>query len=315
MSIPGVYVYDNSGNLSEIARLLKEHWELPFTEQINRDVFALNRFKRRQGVGREVMWKLHVGGNNSVGSYAEHDSFRPAGRQEYVEARSFFTMNRVIVEVTGLAEAATRGQGGFFEVLGEEMRQGLEDLKNEINRQLLAQTKTNPTDLDSVPIIVDRTATGDVYAGIQRSQSYWGPAILHNGGTARSLTIALMQQMRILLGSTARNANTTAIWAAPKHFYQYGDLLSMFRRYVNPTTMDGGYPALEFESIPVIQVKNLPEGSIYFLDESEWFYYVLENFRTDEKNVDKDARRFVISHYSQLVCKALAKQGRIKDLN
>jgi hypothetical protein len=79
--------------------------------------------------------------------------------------------------------------------------------------------------------------------------------------------------------------------------------------------MDGGYPALEFESIPVIQVKNLPEGSIYFLDESEWFYYVLENFRTDEKNVDKDARRFVISHYSQLVCKALAKQGRIKDLN
>lgn len=282
---------------------------------MDRDIFVLQRFGRESGVGTEVQWKVHYAGNASAGSYNEStqvSSVSP-GQQSYDQARIPFRQNWIHVQVTGLAQAATKGAGGYMEALSTETAEALDDLKNELNDQLVkVGAKSAATDLDSFDQIIANTG---VYATIDRSGAdWWKSAVLANGGTPRALSVELMQNMMVELEKPARKSKPSAIFGARQHYYDYGNLLSEQRRYVNEDTLDGGYKALDFEGIPFIAVPRLDAGSVYFLDESEWKYYVLQNFETTPKDTDLDADRFMITHYSALVCKHPGRQGRIDDL-
>lgn len=306
---------------TNITALLREVFEPGFTEAMNRSNALFQFFKRDSFPGKEIRWKIHYQGNNSAGSYSETDPLPNAGKQEVINAAVPYRLNWVTVRVTNFAVAATKGQGGFVDLLSFETKEALEDLKNEINRQLMVRKKSQmlkPTDLDGIGVIVDDgqvdpTVTG--YAGIAFSTNpWWKPYVLANGGTPRSLTIALLQDMYANLAKPPRRAQPNRIITSITHFHQYGDLLASLRRYAPNETLDAGYPSLAFNGIKFTGIPELPPGDIYFLTTEDWAYYVLENFKTEEKPVDGDARSFVITHYSQLVCRALHKQGRITDL-
>lgn len=301
-------------NLTQVTKLLKEHFEQPFTESMDRDITLFSRIKRKTGIGKEVQWKIHYAGNTSVASYAESDTIPTAGSQSYEEATSAFKQNWVTIEVTGLADAATRGAGGFLQALANETKEALEDLKDHINDQLLdINASPSVKNIDGLPTIVSDTGT---YAGLDRSTyTWWQSYVLDNGGTGRPLTLALMQDVMEEMEKPSRKAKISAILTPRSHFYSYGNLLTEYRRFVDEKTLDGGVTALEFEGIPVIAIPNMAQGRMYFLDEREWGYYVLENFRTDEKSTNTDSVRFIVVHYSQLVCKHPGRQASIDDLN
>lgn len=308
--------------LSNIAVLLREVFEPGFVEAMNRDVSLLKFFKRDSFPGKEIRWKIHYQGNSSASSYAETDNLPQAGAQAEINASVPYKLNWIAIQVTNFAVAATRGQGGFVDLLAYETREALEDLKNELNRQLMVQKRSlmvRPnTDMDGIGCIVDdgqvdSTVTG--YAGISFSSNpWWKPYVLANGGQPRPLTIALLQRMRMELNKPPRNAQTDKILCAEVHLYQYGNLMASLRRFTPDQTLDAGYPSMAFDGIRITGIPTLPAGDMYFLQTRDWGYYVLQNFNTEEKFVNGDARYFVVTHYAQLVCRALHRQGRIADL-
>lgn len=153
--------------LSDVTVLLREHFEQPFTDGMARDNTLLQRFKRGANpAGKEVQWKIHFAGNNSVGSYAETDDAADAGVQSYLNATIPYRQNQATYGVTGLTQAATAGAGGYFSELANEASESLLDLQNEINGQLLAFSKSATTDIDGIGVIVSDSGT---YAGIDRS--------------------------------------------------------------------------------------------------------------------------------------------------
>ena len=302
-----------AGNTSNLAELLTDLYEPVFTEAVNHSNFMLQRFKRDSGSDTKYMWKVHYGRNESAGSYAENDSLPTSGVQSYAEAVIPYRLNWVHYGSTGLVEAATAGKGGYFEALASEAEGATEDLKDKLNDQILATAKAETTDIDGVGVIVGATGT---YADIDRSTSpYWRSYVLDNGGDERSLTVELMQDVYRNLTNKDRMADVSAILTSFKHFDDYGNLLQVYRRYQNDFTLDGGHRALDFKGKPVVAVEGMDDGDMFFLDESEWCYSVLKNYETVEKDVQADATRFFIKHYSALICKHPGKQGRITDLD
>lgn len=308
--------------VSTIAELLREVFEPGFTEALNRSNALFQFFKRDSFPGKEIRWKIHYEGNTSAQSYSENDPLPNADRQKVINAAVPYRLNWVTVRVTNFAIAATRGEGGYVDLWAFETKEALEDLKNEINRQLMVRKKSDmlrPTDLDGIGVIVDdgqvdATVTG--YGGVDfATHPWWKPYVDANGGTPRSLTIQLLQRAYENLAKPPRRARTNRIITSLTHYHQYGDLLATLRRFTGNETLDAGYPSLAFNGVKFTGIPELPPGDIYFLTTEDWSYYVLQNFKTEEKPVDGDARSVVITHYSQLVCRALHKQGRITDLS
>lgn len=306
--------------LDNAAEFLKKTYRTPFVNMIREEVTLLKFFPQTKGQDSEYLFKVRYGRNESVGPYQEEDPLKAAGEQKAISARTPYRLNNVIVRVTGLAMAATRGEGGFEEALANEMRWALPNLRDEINTQMLSQTIVTAgaaQGIDSLGYIVDDTSitpANTLYANIDRTLPFWQPYVLENGGVERALTVPLMQQMTVELQTPDRKSKIDAILTSHTNFNQYGNLLEDQRRYVNTVELDGGFTSLPFEGRPVVIVPDLPAGDMYFLDKGQWEYSVLLDFDTEEKDVDMDARRFMIKTYSQLVCKSLAKQGRIADL-
>lgn len=301
-------------DLNTLSELLKENFEDPWTEAMDRDNFLLNRIGRQNvSGGSEVRWKIHYAGNQSAGPYSENDIIPDAGHQDYTQARSPFKQNWVAVEATGLAQAAMSGDGGFFDLVAEETEEALEDLKDRINDQLLANTADGTgRAIHGMGYIISDEG---VYAGIDRAvNTWWQSFVLDNGGTARELTVPLMQQVMTEMEKTSRKAKISVIMGNRKHYYDYGNTLTDQRRYVNETRLDGGFMALDFEGISFVAVPNMETGAVYFVDEKTFGYYVLQNFETKPKSTNKDSDYFLITHYSQLICKEPFKNAKIVDL-
>lgn len=317
-----------AANTSTIAGLLKQTFRKPFVEMVRNEVTLLKRFKTERGRGIKYQWKVQHGSNNSVGPYVEDADLINAGNQTVVDAEIPWAMNRVVVRVTGLARAASRGEGAFAEALAFEMKWALPNLKDELNTQMMSKVRRTKSvtvggapvtapGIDSIGHIVDDGSIDPsltTYAGLSRAATYWSPYILDNAGTVRPLSIALMQNVTAEMEKPERLADISAIMTSRTNFNQYGNLMQDQRRYVNSTTLDGGFEKLPFEGRDLLSVKGFPAGDMYFLDESEWLYAILLDFETDEKQVEQDAERFVIKTYSQLICRAPARQARIADL-
>jgi hypothetical protein len=311
-------VYTPSGTLTNIAKIFKEHFEKPFIRTLDRDNFLVNLFGRKNGVGHEVQWIVHYDGNSSAQFYTENDDYQPAGTQSYERAHKPFKMVRIVYGISGLAEAATRGEGALIDALAEYSKQAMEDLIARINVQLLSTTPNATADeyqrveMDGLGDIIRDSGT---YATINRTTAtWWRSVVLDNGGTARPLAMPLMQQMMDLLDTPRRDAKTSHILCNRVHFNQYGNLLEDRRRWVNTIELDGGIKALEYVGIPVVPVRQMNPGVMYFIDKRDWNYYVLLPFETEEIPTTKDQKLFAIKHYAQLVCKAPFRQGVIADL-
>jgi hypothetical protein len=301
-------------DLNAIGELLREEFEEPWIEAVDRDNFLLQRFGRtNMDGGAEVRWKVHYAGNPNAGPYSENDVIPTPGAQAYTQARSPIKQNWVAIEASGLAQAATQGSAGFVDLIAEETEQSLEDLKDRINDQLLATTADGTgRSIHGMGYIISDTG---VYAGIDRtSNSFWRSFVLANAGTPRALTIPLMQAVMTEMEKSSRKSKISAILTNRKHFYDYGNILTPDRRYTATERLDGGFMAVDFEGLPVVSVPNMPAGAMYFLDESTWSYYVLQNFEVKPKSTNKDSDYFLITHYSNLICKDPRKNAKITDL-
>lgn len=300
---------------SDVARIIKENFELPFIDSMDRDFSIFEFMPRKAGVGDGVYWKVHHEGNSSVASYEEDDEWWTGGKQDVFEASVDWALNAVLVEVSGLTQAITRSrQGSYMEALSWNVTEMLEDLKNHLNNQLIATSLAQSTDITGFPQII---SSSGVYAGVNRSSvAQWRSLELANGSVNRPLTLGLIQQvMQAMFEPNRFNSEIDAILCAKKHYDQIGNILSAYRRYgAADASWEAGIPGLTYDGVKITPIKRLAPGGVYFLDTSDWAYYTLENFETVPIATNFDSDKFAIKHYSQLVCKHPGRQAKIVDL-
>jgi len=109
------------------------------------------------------------------------------------------------------------------------------------------------------------------------TDSLWQSQIIANGNVPQNLSEDLMQQALDLTeeygtGSTSLIMTTYGVRQA---FY---DLLAADKRYPNTTKLTGGYTALDYNGHPLVVDKDCQAGIMYFLDESTFQMYRMQDF-------------------------------------
>jgi hypothetical protein len=236
-----------------------------------------------------------------------------AGFQSYADARWGMKQNWVVVEVTGLAQAAGKGRGAYMQILANETKEALEDLKDRINDQMMASTAdVNGRAIHGLGYIVSNVG---VYGGINRTlNTFWQSPVYSNSGTPRNLTVSLLQRAMVEMATPLRRAKTDLMMTNMVHWYDLGNSLLTYRQQVNTTTVEGGYDVVRFQGMDVVSVPSLPQGVLYGLESKQWGYYVLEDMQTKPKSTNKDSDRFIITTYSNLICLHPGHQFKIIDL-
>jgi len=120
-------------------KALKEYYLPPAREQLNNENMMLAQIERttQHVEGREAVLSLHVGRNSGIGARAEGGELPTAGNQQYIDARVGLAYNYLRIRVSGQAMKATASDSGsFVRALSNEMTNGVNDLRRDINRQI-----------------------------------------------------------------------------------------------------------------------------------------------------------------------------------
>jgi len=298
-------------NTTTLAELIVQLYKGPWVEALNTNTFLLTRIQQKQGVGEGVRWPVRYAGNSSAGSYGEGDTGAGAGNQGFKKAFLTWKLNKVEVEVSGLAQAVGDNGGMIVPALRTELDLGLSDVRGNINTQLMSDgTGNSGKDITGLFAAIADTGT---YGGLDRgTYTWWKSYVNANGGTPRNLSEELVRTVKSTV--EARGGRVTAIYAGSTQWYKYGDLLRAERRQQNPVSLTGGYQALDFEGIPLIKVPGYSQTRMDFVDEALLEYVVLKDFEAKPMAKTKDSDVIWVTHYSQLVCRNPYRMGSLQDL-
>src|SRR3990170_1779069 len=164
-----------------LAELIVQLYKGPWVEALFTNTFLLTRIQQKQGAGEGVRWPVRYAGNASAGSYAEGDSGAGAGNQGFKKAFLGWKLNKVEVEVSGLAQAVGDAGGMIVPALRTELDLGLSDLRGNINTQLMTDgTGNSAKDITGLFAAIADTGT---YAGLDRgTYTWWKSYVNANGG-------------------------------------------------------------------------------------------------------------------------------------
>jgi hypothetical protein len=303
-----------TASTTTLAELLTKLYEMPFIDAMNRGEHIYKWLPKRSMDGdTEHLKKIHYAGNISAGSYAELDTLGQAGVQAYIRAAWGVKLQKVIIQVSGLMEAASKGSGGYFRAMASETTEGLADLRDVINTQLLQTSKVLATDLDGLPEIINNSGS---YATINSGVYLWWAAYV-NTAADRPLTMALMQDVYRTLRDRPRLAKVSDIFTGYVLFDAYGNLLTGLRRFTAEGQLVGGFEddGLSFYGRTVKPIPNYPIKRMDFLDDRYWRYMTLQGFKAtsmDPGNVD--AERIYYKHYGMDVCEHRGRQGSLQNI-
>lgn len=302
---------------SQFAKIVRQTYEKPFLKALDQDTFVFQLFPRKSVSDAYVRWKIKHTGNSGVEWYDEDDTYGAAGQQSYENAELPIKMVRINVQFSNLAEAASKGTGSWVDVRADEVESALDDLRDAINDRIL-ETAFG-ADFRKIETLGSIIAASGTHATINRATStWWQSFVLANAGTARPLTVALMQQTHAELQKPRRKAKTSHILTSPALVDTYSDLADARRRFTD-SKVDLGYDAPTYKGIPLLGVQSFPENSagnsrMYWIDKRPFNIQMLRAFETDEVSVSTDVTKIAIKSYLQLTCKAPFQQALITDL-
>lgn len=142
-------------DLSSFDPMLKEGYLEDVAETLNNKVVLLHRIEKTSEPedfeGRRGVMAIHKGRNSGVGARAERAILPAAGKQSYTNA--YFSMANLygVIELTGqvIAQAKTNA-GAFGNALDKEIRGMVDDVSQDMNRQLFG---------DRTGVLADPTGT------------------------------------------------------------------------------------------------------------------------------------------------------------
>lgn len=166
------------------------------------------------------------------------------------------------------------------------------------------------------------TATALNVGGICRSTAgneFWKANVVSNSGTARKLTLDLMQYAWDM--GEEEGGEVTLILTSRTQRRKYLALVKADGRFVNTLKLDGGYEALEYNGKPLVVEKYCPPDLMYYMDESTMALYRMSDIEWMQSDgailcrvSGYDAYDAVLYMYATLGCDAPNKNTVLKDL-
>lgn len=153
--------------------------------------------------------------------------------------------------------------------------------------------------------------------------SWWKSTVLTGSpaGTGRAISDALLRQ---LIDFVDLASGKKVEWMAAGHGVRaaYEAVLAANKRYVNPMKLEGGYDALEFDGMPIVVDKYMPDKTIYAGNWND-----LNIYQTSELDfMEEDGSMFsrvanspqyeaTAFWYYTMVCHARNAYAALKDIN
>ena len=302
------------------------------TIQGYQDALGLNHdFLDRLGgfkVGKaRIQPKIHYGANTTAGSYGESDDISGAGRQQRRTLELPYKRVYVTVGVDGLQEAISTS-GGMTDIpnlLTEEINDGIEDLLDEINTQLLGDgTGNSAKDISGVQFHI---ADDNTWAGLDRTTTAWIQSYINDNATNRNLQVALMRTVHETLTNT-RKSNYNEIWTSSTMRKVYSDLMADLVRYISIKVGDVEMEKVTYEGRPIVDFAGYASNRFDFVQKGDWSVKYLPHksinsktgqsamgpFKVKPVSEITDDATFNLIMYVQLVCKNPWKQGSLQDV-
>lgn len=263
-------------NYSAIASSLATIFDNRITSQINRATVITQLLPVVPGQSHNVNWvaSFGTGVGRVVADGAVVDRTNDPAKDDKVPASLNYGTYTEVFGVTGraLAGAAATGNPAALENLfAEELGDAASRFAKKIEMDLFTGDGTNNSMIGMNASAGMLRATG-VYANIDRAvRTQWAATELLNGGVGRTLTLDLMRDMRRRI-YVASGVKPDLIITTPELHQKYGGLIGQQRRFVQDVylrgqqiKLDGGYQALEFDGIPVIEAVDCPTGVMNFI--------------------------------------------------
>lgn len=157
---------------------------------------------------------------------------------------------------------------------------------------------------------IDRATAGN---------EFWKAGILANGGTARKLTLDLMQQAFDL--AEDEGGEISLIMTSRAQRRKYLALVKADGRFVNNLKLDGGFDALDYNGKPLVVDRHALDDRMHFLDETSLAFYRMQDvdwMQDDGAILSRvsgvDAYEAVLFLYATMGCKACNKNSVLTDL-
>ena len=275
---PWLYATSGTGNLSDVLATL---YRDKVVNQINRSCVQPQLFPVRNGTGKNISWDVAFTNASGYtnGPVADGATVSVYNSDTKVPAVLQYTSYIEAVSVGGRAQAAAASAGNpmaFANLLGYEILEAARRLALKISQDFY--TGTGAT--NQLQGLYSTTGTtygaligSGTYAGISRSTySEWACNVDAGSSVNRELTVDLMRTMRRTI-YTASGMKPDLIITDPIQFEKYARTFGPNRRYLPEVTMrgqkivlDGGFSALDFDGIPVVEDVNHPAGKMSFFN-------------------------------------------------
>lgn len=265
--------------LSDITSALATLFEDQLVAQWNRAVVLTKLLPVVQGSAQNINWDIKgTDGSVAHGSsmIAEGATVSTFSDDALTKATLSFTNYYDAFGISGLAmnaAAATGNPAGLADLFGEKFMDSVTRLAKNLNQEWYTGTGAS----NHIAGLVDPTngalkASG-TYAGVAKgSVTLFQGNELANGGSPRPLSFQIMRDT-IRSVYVASGTTPDLIVCDPIQFARYGMLFGEQRRYMAEMTtaggtykLDGGFKALEFDGIPVVQDKDASAGQMLFLN-------------------------------------------------
>lgn len=275
--------------------------------------------------------KYHYGKNSSPNSFSESDDINTPSRQQRRKISFAFKTVGFVFGAAGLqrAIAANLGVDGLSnDIVYDEMKDGMEDMFEELNTQLLGDgTGNSSKDLQGVQYHIADAGNYGVEA-LDRATYTWLASLVHDAVSDRALSKELMQALYTAMVDD-RSAMPTEIWTTSTVKNAYTDLFANNVRFIDivSNVADIAIRKPAFEEIPIFAFPGYAAKRLDMVKKTDWeIQYLPQAVTTDsgERNegiwkVEKvpqttDALVYRAIAYVNLVCKNAYKQGSLQDL-
>ena len=261
---------------SAITNSLTNRFRPEIESQINRACVLLQVLPKGDGrTGKRLDWVVSFG--TAVGA-ARNEGASVSGNgnsDDKIPAHLEFGNYDDHFTVTGKAIRAAAAAGNPEQLAGL-MEEEVKDCSERLAKGIAVDCYTGSGATNYIHGLTATAgplaATGE-YAGIDRATyPQWASNAYSNGGAVRSLSRDLMRSVRRGIYE-ASGRKPDLIVCSPGVHEKYGQTFEQQRRYVTEIKMrgqtiilDGGYYALEFDGIPVIEDNDCPDNDMLFLN-------------------------------------------------
>jgi hypothetical protein len=276
--------------------------------------------------GRDIVQPVLYAQNSNVLAYTGFDTLNIDATTEVTSAKYDWRQYAVAVNIDRLTELKNSGMSAVLDLVQAKLQNAEKSLSDTLGTDLYTGQGGTYKTMNGFDQMVDDGTNVATYGGINRSTDgdpWWKASYDANGGTGRTLTLALMREW---VGDVTIGADgPTLITTTQKVFNKVWELYQANQRFVNTNEGLGGFQTLMFDGIPIVVDSKVPIDTattnerMYILNESyfDLFVHTDEDFRFEpwHMHLDQNARVAKIFFAGNLAGSNCRMHQQVRDIN